>query len=73
MMYLCQRGRRSLREEEFLTVEEIATRLKVNPVTVRRWLRSRRLRGVMLGGTKLGYRVPAGEVERFLKEPEKAI
>lgn len=52
--------------DELLTVDEIAERLKVHPETVRGWLRSGRLRGVRLGGTKLGWRVAESELRRFL-------
>ena len=56
--------------EELLTVEEIARRMKVNPETVRRWLRSKRLHGVRLSD-KAGWRVRASEVERFLTQLEE--
>jgi excisionase family DNA binding protein len=51
-----------------LTVPEVAQRLRVHPESVRRWLRQGRLRGGRLGGTKLGYRVPEREVERFIRD-----
>ena len=54
--------------EEMLTVADVAERLKVPPATVRRWLRDGRLRGVRLGGTKLGYRVRASDLEQFLQD-----
>lgn len=53
-------------ESELLTVQEVAARVRVNPETVRRWLRSGELRGVRLGA-RAGYRVPVAELERFLK------
>jgi excisionase family DNA binding protein len=49
-----------------LTVEQVAERLQVHPETVRRWLRGGRLRGVRLGGSKLGYRISEDELERFI-------
>jgi hypothetical protein len=33
---------------------------------VRRWLRLGKLRGFRPGGTKLGYRVPEDELQRFI-------
>jgi excisionase family DNA binding protein len=50
----------------WLTVEDICDRLQVHPQTVRRWLRAGRLRGVRLGGSKLGYRISEDELERFV-------
>ena len=35
--------------EQFLTVEEVATRLKVAPFTVRVWLRQGKIEGVKMG------------------------
>jgi excisionase family DNA binding protein len=52
-------------ESSLLTVEDVAARLSVKPDTVRRWLRQGRLRGVLPGGRRLGYRVPIAELERF--------
>jgi excisionase family DNA binding protein len=54
--------------DPLLTVDEVAARLKVNPETVRRWLRAKRIRGVMMGGKRGGYRVPTSEVERVAAE-----
>ena len=42
-------------------------RIRAHPQTVRAWLRSGKLKGYLPGGKKLGYRVPASEVERFLR------
>ena len=58
-------------EEEYLTVTEAAIRMKVNPETVRVWLRQGRLGGSRLGGTKAGYRIPRSEVERILRGASK--
>jgi excisionase family DNA binding protein len=52
--------------ERLLTVAEVAERVRANPQTVRLWLRTGRLKGVRPGGTKLGWRIPQGEVERLL-------
>jgi excisionase family DNA binding protein len=51
-------------EDRMLTVDQVAERLQLGPETIRRWLRAGKLRGVRLGGTKAGYRVP--EVARLL-------
>ncbi len=52
--------------ERVMTVREAAERLRVTEESVRRWLRSGRLRGVMIGGQRSGYRIPESEVERLL-------
>jgi excisionase family DNA binding protein len=54
-------------DEPTLTVAEVAERLRVNPETVRVWLRQGKMRGARLGGTKAGYRIPASEVTRLLR------
>ena len=54
-------------ETEMLTVAEVAARLRVPPATVRRWLREGRLRGAMLGGTKLGYRIARRDLDNFIE------
>ena len=52
--------------DEVLTVAQVAERLKVNPETVRRWLRSGQMRGTLLGD-RAGYRVRETEVDAFLE------
>jgi excisionase family DNA binding protein len=59
-----------MNEGSFLTVEEVAQRVRTTPETVRRWLRAGRLRGVRPGGDRLGWRVAEGELRRFLAGPE---
>ena len=56
-----------MNEQRLLTVREVAERLRSSPETVRRWLRQGRLRGFRPGGTKLAYRVPESELQRFLR------
>ena len=57
-----------MNDQRLLTVREVAERLRSSPETVRRWLRQGKLRGFRPGGTKLGYRVPESELQRFLAE-----
>ncbi len=54
-------------DEELLTVKQVAERLKLHPETVRTWLRDGRLRGRRLSD-RMGWRVPAGELRRFINE-----
>ena len=49
-----------------LTVAEVARQVNVPEDTVRRWLRSGRLRGARPGGTKTGWRISENELARFI-------
>jgi excisionase family DNA binding protein len=51
--------------DELMTVAQVAERLKVNPETVRRWLRAGQMSGTLLGD-RAGWRIPASEVNRLL-------
>lgn len=50
-----------------MTVDDIAKKLDVHPDTVRRWLRTGRLKGMALGG-KAGYRVSESDFNAFVDE-----
>ncbi len=52
---------------DFLTVSEVAERLKVQPLTVRRWLKSGDLIGVQLGD-RAGWRIDEADLQRFLDQ-----
>lgn len=56
-------------EEEFLTVEEIAKRMKVKNFTVRDWIRKRQLPAYKVGRT---LRVKREDYEEFLKKHRTA-
>lgn len=58
--------------DEMLTVDEAAARLKVHPETVRRHLKAGTIKGHRLGSKRLGWRIPASEVERFLTGEDHA-
>lgn len=51
--------------ERLLTVPEIAEAMRVNPETVRRWLRTGELRGIQTG-RKAGWRVRERDYQAFL-------
>jgi len=53
-------------QDGLLTVPEVAGQLRIAPKTVRRWLREGKLRGVRLGGNKIGWRVSSSEVARLV-------
>ena len=52
-------------EERWLTVDDVATALRVNPETIRRWIKAGRLPAYDLG-RKAGYRLRPSEVEQFV-------
>ncbi len=56
-------------DENWLTVSEIAARLKVTEQTVRRWLRAGKLTGRNFSG-RTGYRVRESELQKFLEEEQ---
>lgn len=55
-------------DRQFMTVRQAAKRLKAGRETVRRWIRSGKLRAIQPGGQRLGYRIPSEDVERLLVE-----
>lgn len=55
-------------EEQWLTVEQVAASLQVNPETVRRWIRGGELPVLDLGGPKTGYRIKRSEVDTFIAQ-----
>ena len=61
-----------MNEERLFTVAEVAARLRTSQETIRRWLRSGRLRGIRLGGTRAGYRIAESDLQRFLDRGELA-
>lgn len=50
--------------------EEVATRLRVNPETVYRWLRAGTLHGIKLGGGRKLWRISSEALDEFLKKGE---
>ena len=54
-------------DEIYLTTEDIAEQLQISVYTVRRYIRSGKLRAVKLEGS---YRIRRTEFERFLKARE---
>ena len=50
----------------YLTVKEIAARLRVTEWTIREWLQLGRIRGIKLGGAKAGWRVSESDLARFI-------
>jgi excisionase family DNA binding protein len=56
-----------MEHETYLTVPEVAARLRMNEEVIRRMLRDGRLLGVRPGGRKAGWRIPSSEVDRLLR------
>ena len=54
-------------DEVYLTTEDIAEQLQISVYTVRRYIRSGKLRSVKLEGS---YRIRRTEFERFLRARE---
>lgn len=49
---------------EWLTVEEVAEMLRLNTVTIYRWLRNNQLRGIKLGKE---WRIKDSDLQAFLE------
>ncbi len=54
--------------DRLLTVAEAAARLRLNPETIRRWLRDGRLKVIHLGSDKAGWRVREHDLDTFLHD-----
>jgi excisionase family DNA binding protein len=55
-------------DEQMLTVDQAADRLQASKETIRRWLRDGKIKGVRIGGKRLGWRIPLSEIRRVLSE-----
>lgn len=53
-------------EQRFYTTDEVARLLKVDPESVRRWVRSRKLRAVKLGGKFI--RIEKSDLDKFIEQ-----
>lgn len=51
--------------DEFLTVKEVATILKVTSITVYEYIRMKKLRAIKIGRY---YRIHSSDFEKFLKQ-----
>lgn len=52
---------------QFVTVEQAAELIGVHAQTIRRWLRSRQMRGTLIN-RRAGYRITRSEVDRVLEQ-----
>ena len=55
----------------YYTIEEIANMLKVNPESVRRWVRSGKMKAIKLGGKYI--RVEATNLDDFINRSKVTI
>lgn len=51
---------------QLLTVQEVAERLKVTPLTVRRWINAGDMPASKLGGDKAGWRIDEDDVTAYV-------
>ncbi len=56
-------------EEQLLTLEDVADRLKISVSTVRRWVKSNELKSIKIGN-RGQYRISLEDLEEFLAEQE---
>ena len=56
-----------MEDDPLLTVNEVAARLRLNPRTIRRWIKSGKLQGIDFGSDRAGYRIRATQVELLLR------
>lgn len=54
-------------EEEFYTTEELATKLKLNVMTIYRYIKAGKLKAHKIGKE---YRISRTEIEKFMKNTE---
>ena len=59
--------------DRLLTVSEAADRLRLNPETIRRWLRDGRLSGLWLGSDKAGWRISERDLDAFLRHSQRPV
>ena len=62
-------------QDKLLTVEEVATQLRVDPTTVRRWITNGTLEAVVLPhqNTRRGYRIRQSTITTLLQTPAVTV
>ncbi len=59
----------NIAEDEWMTVQDVASHLKVDPETVRRWVRNGELKVLSLGeSNRAGYRILKRDLEAFISQ-----
>jgi len=54
--------------DRYLTVDEVSERLHFSGETIRRWLRSGRLRGIRMGERRAGWRIAERDLDAFIRD-----
>ena len=58
--------------QEYYSIKELSIKLGMAEITIRRWLRSRKLIGYQIGSIKkCKWLIPHKELERIMKEQEE--
>jgi excisionase family DNA binding protein len=55
-------------QERYLSPDDVAKKLNISPLTVRRWLKAGKMKGVRVGRL---WRVRESDLEAFLKRGEE--
>lgn len=53
--------------EDLLTVEQVANWLQLHQATIRRWIKSGKLRAISLGSDRAGWRIRRSDVEALIQ------
>ena len=58
-------------QKEFMTVHEVASSLRVDDTTVRRWIKNGALESIVLPhqGKRCTYRIPKSSYDKLFSEP----
>jgi len=58
--------------EQFLTVKEVAQRLRLSTKTIHRWIAAGKLKALWAGSDRAGWRIRALDVEKSLQADRPA-
>lgn len=54
-------------DDQLLTVNEVAERLRLNPKTIRRWIGAGKIAAIRLGSDRAGWRIRSSEINLLLE------